>query len=411
LVVGGTTSSGPLNDVYELPLSGTFAWSAVTPVGTPPAAVSDPSVIYDPVRDRLLWFGGYWSSTGVKNDVWQLSLAPPMTWSQVATSGTPPEGRWQHVAIYDPVRDRMVVVGGTRATPANVFQDVWALSLGGTPTWTELETVGPPHPTPARPGAAYDPVRDRIVFTGGNATYSNRLSFVLSLKHGAVWSQLTPHGAVPEARANMASIYDPVNQQFIIFAGKLNDLGPWYDDTFALQMANGYALELTSDPPDGGSIEKEDTRSCYSPNEMVTLTATPSSGFQFMRWRGDATGSTNPLTVEMSEHQEIVAEFVPENVSVSPGLARFELGRVFPSPAATAVQIEYSLGFESDIDLSVFDVAGRQVATLETGIRPAGTHRVRWDGATSRGSARVGLYFVRYRTAQGVWQKPVVLVR
>jgi hypothetical protein len=113
----------------------------------------------------------------------------------------------------------------------------------------------------------------------------------------------------------------------------------------------------------------------------------------------------------MSEHQEIVAEFVPENVSVSPGLARFELGRVFPSPAATAVQIEYSLGFESDIDLSVFDVAGRQVATLETGIRPAGTHRVRWDGATSRGSARVGLYFVRYRTAQGVWQKPVVLVR
>ena len=44
----------------------------------------------------------------------------------------------------------------------------------------------------------------------------------------------------------------------------------------------------------------------------------------------------------------------------------------------------------TDVDLSVFDVSGRRVATLARGAVEAGPHTVRWDGGTA-----AGIYFVR----------------
>ena len=77
-------------------------------------ARSGHSAIYDPVRDRMVVFGGY-SGTGYTyflNDVWVLSLAGMPAWTQLTPTGTPPSARYGHSAIYDPVRDRMVVFGG-----------------------------------------------------------------------------------------------------------------------------------------------------------------------------------------------------------------------------------------------------------------------------------------------------------
>src|SRR5262249_28482128 len=73
-------------------------------------------MIYDPVRDRLLIFGGFSGAAGaVTNEVWALSLASPAL-TQVVTSGTPPTPRELGSAIYDPVRDRMVVFGGNQSS-------------------------------------------------------------------------------------------------------------------------------------------------------------------------------------------------------------------------------------------------------------------------------------------------------
>src|SRR5262249_50616094 len=83
------------------------------------------SAIYDPVRDRMVVFGGQAQGNLYLNDVWALSLAGTPAWTALTPTGTPPSGRTGHTAIYDPVRDRMVVFGG--AVGDNQFlNEVWA---------------------------------------------------------------------------------------------------------------------------------------------------------------------------------------------------------------------------------------------------------------------------------------------
>src|SRR5439155_22802855 len=84
-------------------------------------------------------------------------------WLKVAVSGTPPgAGDWR--AIYDSVRDRMVIYGS--AGPDYQTGYTYALSLTGAPTWTGLNPSEPPSGRDAA-ASIYDTSRDRMVIFGG----------------------------------------------------------------------------------------------------------------------------------------------------------------------------------------------------------------------------------------------------
>jgi len=66
---------------------------------------------------------------------------------QAAITGPVPAERVGETLVYDPLRDRLLMFGGTNYDVS--YQDVWALTLGGTPTWSML----------APPAAAGRPLR------------------------------------------------------------------------------------------------------------------------------------------------------------------------------------------------------------------------------------------------------------
>jgi aldose sugar dehydrogenase len=70
------------------------------------------------------------------------------------------------------------------------------------------------------------------------------------------------------------------------------------------------------------------------------------------------------------------------------------------SGAGPEQTIRYTLTERGEIDLAIYDVAGRRVATLERGQAEAGERAVRWDGKDLRGRAvGSGVYFVQLRLA------------
>lgn len=59
-------------------------------------------------------------------------------------------------------------------------------------------------------------------------------------------------------------------------------------------------------------------------------------------------------------------------------------------------RIRFSLGRSGNVDLAVYDLAGRRVWELAGGWMEAGEHIVRWNGSTARGrNAASGVYFAR----------------
>ncbi|HEX7878828.1 MAG TPA: multicopper oxidase domain-containing protein, partial [Candidatus Eisenbacteria bacterium] len=99
---------------------------------------------------------------------------------------------------------------------------------------------------------------------------------------------------------------------------------------------------------------------------------------------------------EMMRQFEVVDTLVtglPET-PVVPVPMRLEPG--YPNPMTGVTRIAYEVPREAFVSLRLFDVAGRQVATLDEGIRAAGRHVVVWEGRATDGARLAsGLYFYR----------------
>jgi len=68
-----------------------------------------------------------------------------------------------------------------------------------------------------------------------------------------------------------------------------------------------YTLDLSTEG--NGNVIVEPTGPNYLPGAKATLTATPETGWQFKEWRGDASGSLNPLEIIMDGNKAVTAIF------------------------------------------------------------------------------------------------------
>ncbi len=216
---------GPTVAVLSTALDPT--WTLYTPVffnalpqSATPAFRAYFSAIYDPLRDRILMFGGLVAGSTFSNDVWAYDVTSG-AWSLLATAGAPPSGRYGHVAVYDPNHDRMVVYGGN--TSAGFADEVWELNLESTPSWHQLTPTGSPG-SQYYNAAIYDALRDRMILV-----HNDRVS-ALWLGDMPAWTPVNAGGAVPTPRSGATAIYDPTRDRLVHFGGT------YYDDTHALSL-------------------------------------------------------------------------------------------------------------------------------------------------------------------------------
>jgi len=90
---------------------------------------------------------------------------------------------------------------------------------------------------------------------------------------------------------------------------------------------------------------------------------------------------------------------------------RVSLAQNSPNPFGAETRLAFSLGTETAMDLSVYDVAGRRVATLISGTMTAGDHHLAWNGTDSNGRrVAPGVYVYRLDTPEASLSRKMVML-
>lgn len=259
LLFGGNANGPVVSDLWALNLADAPpTWTDLTPNHGPlPPGREYASAVYDAVRDRVIVFGGWSPSQLDMSDTWSMSFSDQLGWQEAA--GVHPTPRYAHAAVVDTRRDRMLVFGGGNQSERANFSDAWSYSLADSGTWSALPTENPPPSGRGSVAAAYDSIGDQLIISlgrDGKTVYTNA---TWALRFGAAssgtWHLAHPGPSPPSPRMYPAYSWDSTRHRLLIFGGIGVDGACPHNDTWALDPAAQTWSELVPEaspvPPPG----------------------------------------------------------------------------------------------------------------------------------------------------------------
>ncbi len=181
---------------------------------------------------------------------------------------------------------------------------------------------------------SYNNTQRNFNFDGGTSVFKNNLSFQSGSNDRIIGTATAPNSfqgaaggftvtaadfvtltpgpaANPTSNGflNLAAGSDLINAGVtstgITYNGSAPDLG-------AIESGNtstSYSLTTNISPSAGGTVSRNPNATTYASGTVVTLTATPGSGYTFTGWSGDVTGSSTSVTVTMNANKTVTANF------------------------------------------------------------------------------------------------------
>jgi hypothetical protein len=90
----------------------------------------------------------------------------------------------------------------------------------------------------------------------------------------------------------------------------------------------------------------------------------------------------------------------------------YSLSQNYPNPFNPATSITFQLPKSSHVELSIYNVLGKEIVRLIDETLPTGVHRISWNGITHEGkSAPAGLYLYQLKTKERTLQKRMLLLK
>lgn len=185
-------------------------WTERLPATSPSPRVAP--IAADRARGEIVLFGGY---DGTRlTDTWTWN---GVTWTQRAPQASPPS--WQATLLYDPSAQRVLWCG---VDPWSGVIQLW--QWNGV-DWSQQPSQSAPSPRYA-PTFVFDEARARLVLFGGFHTVCTGLcSPAITYDEtwswdGATWTQALP-ARRPSARARAQAVYDPLRQRVVLSGGGL----------------------------------------------------------------------------------------------------------------------------------------------------------------------------------------------
>lgn len=116
----------------------------------------------------------------------------------------------------------------------------------------------------------------------------------------------------------------------------------------------------------GGHVELDPKGGEYLENTTVKLIAIPDSGWTFARWEGALTGSANPDSIVMDSDKMILGVFTQSTriTEFHNNPIAYRLDQNYPNPFNAQTNISFSIAKSGKTSLQIFDVTGREIATV-----------------------------------------------
>ncbi len=163
------------------------------------------------------------------------------------------------------------------------------------------------------------------------------------------------------------------------------------NDAFEVQRWADNAWHRTGNLVDGAGTTTSQRQYVY-----VDTDVTEGQSYRYRLVTIDVNGNRMPA----SEVEHIVE---PVNTTVN----EFALHQNYPNPFNPTTEISYDLATASNVSLIVFDLLGREVATLVNGSQNAGRYTLKFDAA----GLPSGMYFYRLQTAEFGDMKKMMLLK
>ena len=212
-------------------------WSEISP----PARIGH-KAIYDPLRDRMIVFAGRNGAVGSYR-TWVLCFGTDPTWKELETEGFRPPPLEGESAIYDSRLDRMIVFGGWDGL--KLRNETWELTLSHPPTWRLLSPEGTLPEARGQHAAVFDARQNRMLVFGGSSAMQQSLgdAWELTLEDRPTWERLRPEGAGPRERRVHTAVYDSLGNRMLIFGGVFS-----FSDFIFETQNDVWVLELDEQP-------------------------------------------------------------------------------------------------------------------------------------------------------------------
>lgn len=128
-------------------------------------------------------------------------------------------------------------------------------------------------------------------------------------------------------------------------------------------------------------------------------------------------GSSNEYRIseidqKIADLNEKMLGFDTESLSGETLPSEYSLQPAYPNPFNPTVTIPFTLPENGKVKIAIYNVLGKEVATLVNGNRQAGLHNVVWDGQNNFG-AKVGsgIYFVRMEASEFATTSKIVMMK
>jgi N-acetylneuraminic acid mutarotase len=217
---------------------GTFLFISVIQNATPSPRYG-PAMVYDPVLQKTIFFGGgYQDTTGyeVFNDMWLYDSTSNL-WTEIFPT-VRPSARSGHKMVYDSINHKTILFGGW-GDELGLMDDTWIYD-SQTNQWTEVFPIDKPSIRQSI-SMYYDSNAQRIILFGGYRDVLPHFGDTWEYNYtDNSWTELNP-SIHPSGRYGSNMIYDSNNDRGFLFGGRSSTIK---DDTWVYYYGNNSWSEI-----------------------------------------------------------------------------------------------------------------------------------------------------------------------